>query len=242
MKFMSLNITLHRELLIKILKDIFDDNILSECLGFKGGTAAMLFYGLDRFSVDLDFDLLNIDKKEIVTKKISELLQQYGTLKESKTTNNGLLNNLSYHDKIKGAHNIKVDISFRNFGSHYEIHEFLGIAMNVMTKADMAANKLVALYERLVVRDIYDVCFFLKHGWPVNTQIITNRTNLDYKIFLQKCIEMVDKLTEKDILSDIAELLDDKQKTWVKQSLKKDTIFLLKLELYKVQEADKLSA
>jgi len=49
-------------------------------LGFKGGTAAMLFYGLPRFSVDLDFDLLDSDKKELVLEKISQLLPRYGVL------------------------------------------------------------------------------------------------------------------------------------------------------------------
>lgn len=31
---------------------------MSSVLGFKGGTAALLFYGLPRLSVDLDFDLI----------------------------------------------------------------------------------------------------------------------------------------------------------------------------------------
>lgn len=35
-------------------------------LGFKVGTAPYLFYNLDRFSVDLDIDLLNTTKENIV--------------------------------------------------------------------------------------------------------------------------------------------------------------------------------
>jgi predicted nucleotidyltransferase component of viral defense system len=48
----------HKMYLIQILTDIYSDRELSVALGFKGGTAAMLFYGLPRFSVDLDFNLL----------------------------------------------------------------------------------------------------------------------------------------------------------------------------------------
>ena len=52
----------HGNILLMILKDIYSDTTLAPFLGFKGGTAAMLFYGLDRNSVDLDFDLLDESK------------------------------------------------------------------------------------------------------------------------------------------------------------------------------------
>jgi predicted nucleotidyltransferase component of viral defense system len=59
---MSLNIPTHKTVLFQILKDIYSDSLLAPFLGFKGGTAAVMFYGLDRFSVDLDFDLLNKER------------------------------------------------------------------------------------------------------------------------------------------------------------------------------------
>ena len=55
---MTLDIATHKTLLFQILKDIYLDTSISPYIGFKGGTAALMFYGLDRFSVDLDFDLL----------------------------------------------------------------------------------------------------------------------------------------------------------------------------------------
>jgi predicted nucleotidyltransferase component of viral defense system len=45
----------HKMYLIQILMDVYSDRELAVNMGFKGGTAAMLFYGLPRFSVDLDF-------------------------------------------------------------------------------------------------------------------------------------------------------------------------------------------
>jgi predicted nucleotidyltransferase component of viral defense system len=54
---MTINLTAHKTILFQILKDIYKETRISPYLGFKGGTAASLFYGLDRFSVDLDFDL-----------------------------------------------------------------------------------------------------------------------------------------------------------------------------------------
>jgi hypothetical protein len=54
----TLDISIHRTILIQILKDIYTDTSISPFLGFKGEMAALFFYDLDRFSVDLDFDLL----------------------------------------------------------------------------------------------------------------------------------------------------------------------------------------
>jgi predicted nucleotidyltransferase component of viral defense system len=54
---------IHKTILLQILKDIYTDNSLGPILGFKGGTAANLFYNLGRFSVDLGFDLLDEKQK-----------------------------------------------------------------------------------------------------------------------------------------------------------------------------------
>ena len=50
--------------------------------------------------------------------------------------------------------------------------------MKVMVQEDMAANKMVAMYERIgnANRDIFDTYFFLKNNWPINDQIIEKRT------------------------------------------------------------------
>ena len=57
MNFMDISI--HKNILFQILKDIYSDTTIAPLLGFKGGTAALLFFELDRFSVDLDFDLFD---------------------------------------------------------------------------------------------------------------------------------------------------------------------------------------
>ena len=46
---MTLNTTTHKNILIKILKDIYTDSTIGPILGFKGGTAVYLFYNLNRF-------------------------------------------------------------------------------------------------------------------------------------------------------------------------------------------------
>ncbi len=65
---MSFDISKHRNILLMILKDTCSDTTLSSYLGFKGETVLYLFYNLPRFSLDLNFDLLD-EKKEYVFKK-----------------------------------------------------------------------------------------------------------------------------------------------------------------------------
>lgn len=220
-------------MLLRILKDIFSDDSVAPFLGFKGGTAAYFFYGLDRFSVDLDFDLLDNAKEKHVFEQIKKILSVYGKLKEAEAKRYNLFYLLSYQDKVEGARNIKVEINRRDFGSKYEVKSHLGISMKVMVKEDMAAHKMVAMLERIgkTNRDIYDVCFFLKNNWPINKKIIELRTKVSFKQFLQKCIHSLEKISDRSILAGIGELLNAKQKAWVKSKLRAETIFSLKLLL-----------
>ena len=230
---MTLNISTHNSILLKILKDIYSEPTISTVLGFKGGTAAALFYGLDRFSIDLDFDLLDAAKEDYVFERVKTILEKYGNLKEANKKRFNLFYMLSYNQKDINVQNVKVEINRREFGSKYEIFSTLGISMQVMVKEDMAAHKLCAMYERIGKsnRDIFDVQFFLSHEWPVNKKIVEDRMGVSYKEFLQKCIDQMEKFKAHDILSGMGELLNEKQKDLVRSKLKTETIFLLKLLL-----------
>ena len=228
-----LNTTIHKNILIKILKDVYSEPTVGRMLGFKGGTAALLFHGLSRFSVDLDFDLLEAEKEDYVFDQVKKILETYGTLKEAEKKRFNIFYLLSYDQKVEGAQNIKIEINRREFGSRYEVKSYLGIPMKVMIKEDMAAHKMVAMYERMGTtnRDIFDVWFFLNNNWNVNKEIIEKRTDMSFMSFLQKCIELLEKLDNQNILAGMGELLDQKQKAWVRAKLKTETIFLLKLML-----------
>ena len=164
----------HKTILLQILKDIYTDSSLGPILGFKGGTAANLFYGLGRFSVDLDFDLLKENEDSFVFEKIDTLLSDYRTLKEKYKKKHTLLYIISYDEM---SQNIKLEISRRVFGSSYVLKNYLGISMLVMAKEDMFAHKLVAVLERTKAahRDVYDIWYFLKNRWPVNKKIVEKR-------------------------------------------------------------------
>lgn len=227
---MSLDIIKHKNILLQILKDIYTDSLLGPVLGFKGGTAAYLFYNLERFSVDLDFDLLDASQVEGVFAKIQTICEKYGVVKKATDKRNTIFILLSYGEQ---AHNVKVEINKRNFRSKYELKNYLGIPMQVMVKRDMFAHKLVAMTERnqLTNRDLFDVWFFLKNNWDINTRVVEGRTGMKFTEYLEKCISFVNKIPSRGILSGIGELLDNKQKGWVKSKLKDDLLFLLKVLL-----------
>lgn len=227
---MMLDAVNHKNILVRILKDIYTDATIGPLLGFKGGTAVYLFYDLNRFSVDLDFDLLDSSQEEYVFDRIKKIIEEYGTIKESFKKRYTLFFRLAYADTHQ---NIKVEINLRDFGSQYEVKSYLGISMKVMVKQDMAANKMVAMIERIgkANRDIFDTYFFLKNNWPINEQIIERRTGLSMHQFLKKCIHALESMSNVGILSGLGDLLDAKLKAWVKIKLLTETIFLLQLKL-----------
>lgn len=227
---MTLDYLKHKAILLQILKDIYSDTSISPYLGFKGGTAALLFYGLNRNSVDLDFDLLDESKEQEVFEKINKIVGNYGTITDSHIKKFNLLNIISY---AHGAQKIKVEINRRQFGSHYEIKTLFGISMLVMVKADMFAHKLMAMYERVgkTSRDIFDVYYFAKKGWEINEAIVEERSGLSFKDTLIKCVELLEKMNNSHILDGLGELITDRDKDWARAKLKQDTIFMLKLKI-----------
>jgi len=241
---MTLHIPTHRNIMVQILKDIFSDTTVGPFLGFKGGTAVYLFYNLPRFSVDLDFDILDFEKRDHIFEQMKKILTAYGTIKGGDKKRDGLFFNLAYTNKTEGAQNIKIDMSSRQFGSKYEVKSYLGISMNVMVQEDIVAHKMSAMHERgdTTNRDIFDVWFFLKNNWPVNKEIIQKRTGLSYKDFLEESIKRLEATDGRDMLSGLGELVEtEKQKDWVRTKLKPDIIFLLKLAQQNEYENEKSS-
>ncbi|MCK4337688.1 MAG: nucleotidyl transferase AbiEii/AbiGii toxin family protein [Candidatus Aminicenantes bacterium] len=222
-----LKISEHKFILVQILKDVYSDKEIAPMMGFKGGTACYLFYKLPRFSVDLDFNLLDKAEKDLVFSRIKNIMIKYGDLKEARIKRNTLFYLLSYGDE---STNIKVEISRRDFPDHYEVLNYLGISMLVMTKADIMAHKLVALLDRssMANRDLFDLWFFFNNRWKINQELVELRTREKLGDYLKKCEEEVKNINNIYILQGLGEVLNAKQKYWVKENLKNEILFLLR--------------
>lgn len=225
-----LNTNLHQTKLFSILQAIYTDTLLRNSLGFKGGTCAMLFYHLPRFSVDLDFDLLDPEKKQVVFNRLKKILPQFGTLRETREKRYTLFFLLSYQT---GEKQIKIDISKRPLKTDYVPKNYLGISMMAITEKDAAATKLSAVLTRKksASRDLFDLWFYLKNGFVLNEKIVKKNTGLPLKQALNKALEQVEKVKQPELLQGLGELLDNKQKAWVKEELKDQLLFQIKLYL-----------
>lgn len=221
------NINKHKFFLTQILKDIYSDIELANCLGFKGGTALMFFYGLPRFSVDLDFNLLDSAKEKTVYEKVRKILLKYGKIFDEAMKFYGPIIVLDYS---VGERKLKIEISNRQWDNHYERKNLLGINMQVMVAPDMFAHKLCALLDRgeLTNRDIFDSWFFMQKQTPINKEIVETRMEMPLADYMQKCIDHLESMSDRGILNGLGELMDEDMKKFVRTKLRTETISLLR--------------
>ena len=221
------SINKHKFFLTQILKDIYSDIELANCLGFKGGTALMFFYDLPRFSVDLDFNLLNPAKEKTTYEKVRKILLKYGKIFDEAMKFYGPIIVLDYG---VGERKLKVEISNRQWDNHYEIKNLLGIHMQVMVVPDMFAHKLCALLDREEVtnRDIFDNWFFMQKQTPINKEIVETRMEMSLADYIGKCIDQLESMNDRGILNGLGELMDEDMKKFVRTKLRTETISLLR--------------
>lgn len=222
-----MNFNKHRFLLSQLLLDIFNDVRLSSLLAFKGGTSLMMFYGLNRFSTDLDFNLLDETQMEFVRKILRGILLKYGTIDDEAIKFYGSILVLNYG---VGERKLKVEVSVRQYDNHYEKKSLLNTDMNVMTVPDMFAHKLCALGERVTPRDIFDVWFFLSKRCEINENIVSLRTGKNIAQYIMDMADEVSGYSQKILMQGIGEVLQDSSsKTFVKNRLLSETSTLLNL-------------
>lgn len=223
-----LNRDLHRAILINVLGAIYSDSQIRTLLGFKGGTAAFLFYGLPRFSVDLDFDLLDESKKELVFARLKEILPKVGRIDQAQDKQHTLFFLIDYK---KGERNLKVEISKRSDKAEYTVKNYLGIPMLVMKEDDAAAGKLAAFTTRkkFASRDMFDMWYFLKENLPIDEEFLKEKTGLSLNEALGEAQKRIKDIKQTELLAGLGDLLDNKQKAFMKNRLVDELTFQLKL-------------
>jgi predicted nucleotidyltransferase component of viral defense system len=222
-----IEINRHRFYLVQLLKDIYADAELADCLCFKGGTALMFFYELPRFSVDLNFNLLCPEKNDKVYQKIRKIVLKYGKIHDEAQKCYGNILVLDYGITER---KLKIEISNRQFNDTYDIKNLLGINLKVMTLSDMFSHKLCALLDCSILanRDIFDCYFFMSHQTPINQEIIKRRMNKSLSDYMQDCIDAIEKMPNKSLLDGLGELVSPKMKTFVRNKLHTEILTLLR--------------
>lgn len=224
------DINRHKFFMMQILKDIYTAPVLATALGFKGGTAGLFFHGLPRFSVDLDFNLTDPSKEDLVYERVRSILLKYGKIHDEAKKHYGPILVLDYG---AGERKLKVEISKRDYGDEYEIANLFGVNIKIMIKPNMFAHKLCAMLDRTEVtnRDIFDCWYFLQTQTPINKDIVEKRMNCSLNEYLQKCINKLSSMSDRGLLNGLGELMDDNMKKFVRTKMRTETIQLL--EFYK---------
>lgn len=228
---------IHKAWLYRVLSGIADNTQLSSLLRFKGGTCAAMRNLVDRFSVDLDFDLIDHEKVANVREWLKEIFQELGLVieDESKVVPQFFL---KYPQSGKSRNTLRVEVTFPPpKANQYEPVRFIEIdrILHCQTVETMFANKLVALIDRyekhksIAGRDIFDIHAFFLQGLKFNEDVIRERRNQDLPVFFAKISEFIEKkVTQQIIDEDLNYLLPPEQFKKTRKFLKNEVLMFLK--------------
>ncbi len=198
----------HKVQMYRLLTAILKDTELANVLVFKGGTCAVLRGWLDRFSVDLDFDL--IDKDQIAHLR-DRLHRHFETLQfvikdESK---HHLQFFLKYEAPQLNRNTLKLEIN--DDVSPYNKSEMsvlgeLNMMAQTQTQSTMVTCKMVAALGRykqhhtVAGRDFYDLHHFLSHGYEVDSAIVEERTGQSFQTYTYELIDFITTHVSDEVL------------------------------------------
>lgn len=233
----------HKAQLFRLLTEILDSSIAKN-IYFKGGSAATMLGFLDRFSVDLDFDLKPKVDKKIIDKNLRKIFQELD-LKISQKSNKSLFYLLKCSAKPGLRNTIKlslIDTALKsNIYSSFYLPEIDRFAF-CQTPDTMFANKLVAVTDRykkhkmIAGRDIYDIHHFFLSGFHYNETVIKERTGKQSVNYLKDLIKFIGiKVTDKIISEDLSFLLTYEKFRLIRKVLKRETLMFLKDEVKRIK-------
>ena len=181
-----------------ILNSIF--STVNDELIFKGGTCLLFFYGLNRFSEDLDFTMIKeINMKKVISniKKDLENLGVNYRITEMKDTNNSISLKIGvegplFSKEIERCF-VSMEISKRENVKNYKTSELksiyrdiLGFNIYVMAEKEILAEKIRALVTRNQARDLFDIYFLLKKNTEIDIDLVNRKLTYYKKVFDKK--------------------------------------------------------
>ena len=227
---------IHKVHLLRVLTKIVDNPVLSQSIYFKGDTCASMQNILDRFSVDLDFDINPKSDEKILRVEFHKIFKELGLTidNESKVA---LEFFLKYKNNLNFRNTLKIDALNYQVKSNLYAPIFLpeiGRTVNCQTKETIFANKLVTIKDRfnkhksIACRDIYDIHHFFMIGLNYRSEIIIERTGLSPHKYFEYLIDFIDqKVTQQLIDQDLNTLLPLDSFNKIRKILKSETILFL---------------
>jgi len=230
----------HKSQMFRLLTEVADDAFLAQELYFKGGTCASMLGYLDRFSVDLDFDLRDEEKTPEIRKHLKDIFKNINL--EIKDESPKVLEFLLRYEAPKNERNsLRIDI----VGLKYQENKYepkllseIDRVLNCQTKETMFSHKLVAVTERftkrgsIAGRDIYDVHYFFLNGVKYIPGLIEERTGKDVLQYLQTLnLFIKENITTELLMQDLGTLLPSEKMKMVKNNLLLETTMFVEDEI-----------
>jgi hypothetical protein len=129
--------------------------------------------------------------------------------------------------------NIKIEVNKRTRNNdHFSFKSLFGTQILCMEEREVFTNKLVALLERkrTASRDVFDVHFFLSKGVQINETLLQERTGKKADEYLEEVKKfIVEHFNSTNLLAGLGELIDEKQKYFVKERLIAETVGLIEM-------------
>ncbi len=177
--------------------DLLNSNKMLKGLVFTGGTMLRLCWGLNRFSVDIDFwSTANREDWADLFERLKELLSGRYSLSDSA---NKFYTMIFEIRSPRYPRALKIEIRKEDKKSKVErsiafsVFSTLQVLVNTVALEDMLSAKFRALIDRREIRDAFDAEFLIKKGikCKVDTGIITQSrrviegfTKDDYRVKL----------------------------------------------------------
>lgn len=205
---------------------IFLSKKSTNTLVFKGGTALQKAYGLNRFSIDLDFTQLKENNLKELLEYAAKGISDFGysaKVEEIQTLGRTFI--IKIHGPLftntpVTACNVRVEISQREnillkpvFKEITPVYRDLqSYTLLVMHPEEILAEKIRAIMTRNKPRDIFDLHFLLKKDVKfnlafINTKLGYYKETFDQKRFIEKLQEKK-PIWEKEIRNYIAQVPD----------------------------------
>ena len=168
---------------------IFLSRHLSNELVFKGGTALQKAYGLNRFSIDLDFTQKeDIDITALIEKIVAAITafgykSGYEEIKTAGRTFKIKVQGPLYINTLTSVATLNIEISQRenllltpkiaNITPVYR--DLQPYSLSVMHEEEIMAEKIRAVISRNKPKDVFDLNFLLNKGIKLDTKLINKK-------------------------------------------------------------------
>jgi predicted nucleotidyltransferase component of viral defense system len=193
-----------------------------DALIFTGGTMLRLCYGLNRFSVDLDFWFYkkDVDVKEYF-KRLKEFLEHHYMIKDAYNK----FYTLVYEIKSKNyPRSLKIEIRKKmgdfktELAIAYSRYSNIQVPVRVLALQEVMRAKIEAFLSRREIRDVFDIEFLVKKGIEIKASYEE----------IMRILDLISQLKKKDYSVKLGSILDAEQrKYYISENFK---ILIMKLK------------